>query len=79
MERWPSARLADTVEVGGFPVRVKVSPGRVKVEHDDARRAARHTGLPVREVVSLAEEAWRRTSGLRPADDRDLDPPDPAG
>jgi uncharacterized protein (DUF111 family) len=41
-------------------VRVKVGPGRVKVEHDDAARAARQIGLPLREVVSLAEEAWRR-------------------
>jgi hypothetical protein len=32
----------------------------VKVEHDDAARVARRTGLPVREVVSRAEEAWRR-------------------
>jgi hypothetical protein len=39
---------------------VQVSAGRVKVEHDDAARAARHIGIPVREVVSLAEEAWRR-------------------
>jgi uncharacterized protein (TIGR00299 family) protein len=58
--RWPSARRSGTVEVEGAPVRVKVGPGRVKVEHDDAARVARRTGLPVREVVSRAEEAWRR-------------------
>jgi uncharacterized protein (DUF111 family) len=46
--------------VAGFPVRVKLSAGRVKVEHDDAARVARRTGLPLREVVSLAEEAGRR-------------------
>ncbi len=63
MERWPSARQADTVEVGGFPVRVKVSPGRVKVEHDDAARVARLTGLPLREVLSRAEAAGQ--AGLR--------------
>lgn len=71
LERWPAARSQDEVEVEGLPVRVKVSAGRVKVEHDDAVRAARRIGLPVREVVSLAEEAWRR--GRRwprpPADD----------
>jgi uncharacterized protein (DUF111 family) len=39
---------------------VKVSEGRVKVEHDDAALVAERTGLPLREVVSLAEEAWRR-------------------
>ncbi len=58
--RWPSARRSGVVEVEGVPVRVKVGPGRVKVEHDDAARVARRTGLPVREVVSRAEEAWRR-------------------
>lgn len=60
MERWPVARRHDEVDVAGRRVRVQVSAGRVKIEHDDAARAARHIGIPVREVVSLAEEAWRR-------------------
>ena len=60
LERWPAARIDGQVEVDGVPVRVKVGAGRVKVEHDDAARAARRTGLPLREVVSRAEEAWRR-------------------
>ena len=60
LHRWPAARTAGQVEVDGLPVRVKVGAGRVKVEHDDAARAARRTGLPLREVVSRAEEAWRR-------------------
>jgi uncharacterized protein (DUF111 family) len=60
VQRWPSARVDAQVEVEGAPVRVKVGAGRVKVEHDDAARAARRTGLPLREVVSRAEEAWRR-------------------
>lgn len=60
LERWPAARSEDEVEVEGLPVRVKVSAGRVKVEHDDAARAARRTGLPLREVLSRAEEAWRQ-------------------
>jgi uncharacterized protein (TIGR00299 family) protein len=60
LERWPSARTTDEVEVLGQTVRVKVGADRVKIEHDDAARAARHTGIPLREVVSLAEEAWRR-------------------
>ena len=69
LERWPSAREAGEVEVDGMPMRVKVSPGRVKIEHDDAVRAARRTGLPLREVVSRAEEAWRRRqeSGPKPS------------
>jgi uncharacterized protein (TIGR00299 family) protein len=60
LERWPQAREVSEVEVAGHPVRVKVSAGRVKIEHDDASRAAERSGLPVREVISLAEEAWRR-------------------
>ncbi|MGI8810804.1 MAG: nickel pincer cofactor biosynthesis protein LarC [Acidimicrobiales bacterium] len=60
LQRWPAARVNGQVDVGGVPVRVKVGAGRVKVEHDDAARAARRTGLPLREVVSRAEEAWRR-------------------
>jgi uncharacterized protein (TIGR00299 family) protein len=60
LQRWPAARTQAQVDVEGVPVRIKVGAGRVKVEHDDAARAARRTGLPLREVVSRAEEAWRR-------------------
>jgi uncharacterized protein (TIGR00299 family) protein len=63
IERWPAPRTFEEVEVQGQSVRVKVGAGRVKVEHDDAARAARRIGLPLREVVSLAEEAWRRRRG----------------
>ena len=66
MERWPRARLEHEVDVDGRRVRVKVSAGRVKVEHDDATRAAKLLGLPTREVVSLAEEAWRRQGDDEP-------------
>jgi uncharacterized protein (TIGR00299 family) protein len=59
-ERWPASRTLDEVEVEGAVVRVKVSPGRVKVEHADASRVAARTGLPLREVVGRAEAAWRR-------------------
>ncbi|HYX45097.1 MAG TPA: nickel pincer cofactor biosynthesis protein LarC [Acidimicrobiales bacterium] len=72
LERWPAARTETEVEVDGVPVRVKVSPGRAKIEHDDAVRAARRTGLPLREVVSRAEAAWRRRQATRtrgPGDD----------
>jgi uncharacterized protein (TIGR00299 family) protein len=71
LQRWPSARELAEVTVEGDTVRLKISPNRVKVEHDDAARVARRTGLPLREVVSLAEEAWRRR---RPAPDE----PEPA-
>jgi hypothetical protein len=62
LERWPRSRAVDTVEVAGLPVRVKVSPGRVKVEHDDAVHVARAGHIPLREVVSLAEAEARRRS-----------------
>jgi hypothetical protein len=77
LERWPQPRVGEEVEVDGLPLRVKVSPGRVKVEYDDARRAAKHTGRPLRDVVSLAEEAFRRR-GTVPADipDPERDPPE---
>ena len=66
LDRWPAARESDTVDVAGYPVRVKVSPGRIKVEHDDAARVAQRAGLPLREVLSLAEEAGRRTLRVVP-------------
>jgi pyridinium-3,5-bisthiocarboxylic acid mononucleotide nickel chelatase len=63
LERWPQSRRFDEVEVEGHPVRVKVGPGRVKVEHDDAARVARRLGLPLREILSRAEGAYRERSG----------------
>lgn len=78
IERWPSERRMDEVEVGGLPVRIKVSPGRVKAEHDDAARVARRTGLPVREVIFRAEEAFRRRGADR-GGELPAPPPDDAG
>jgi hypothetical protein len=70
LERWPSARSVDEVDVDGLPVRIKVSPGRAKAEHDDAARVARLRGLPLREVRERAEAAWRsrRPDDLEPDD-----------
>ncbi len=86
LTRWPQPRTRDEVEVAGGRIRVKVGPGRVKVEHDDALRVARRSGLPVREVVSQAEEAWRRARGPGDGAGGDVlelpgpgDPPDEAG
>src|SRR5918996_724669 len=71
LDRWPAARAVDTVDVDGMPVRVKVSPGRVKVEHDDAARVARSQGRPLREVLSVAESEARRLQGRRPVEGTD--------
>ncbi|HVA73538.1 MAG TPA: nickel pincer cofactor biosynthesis protein LarC [Acidimicrobiales bacterium] len=70
-QRWPSERQFSEVEVGGYPVRVKQGPRRIKAEHDDAVRVARLIGLPVREVARRAEEAAHRRldagAGLGPS------------
>ena len=71
IERWPAARSLDEVEVLGERIAMKVTAGRAKPKHDDAARAARLLGLPLREVVSLAEEAWRQR-GVEPL----VPPPD---
>jgi len=66
VDRWPFARQPDEVEVEGLPVRIKRTALRVKVEYDDAARVARHTGLPLREVVSRAEAEARRSDPDEP-------------
>lgn len=66
MERWPEPRRTDTVETEAGPVRVKVSPGRAKVEHDDAARLADHRRAPLRDVVADIEQAWRADSSFKP-------------
>ena len=60
LNRWLARRRIDEVEVDGFPVRVKVSPGRIKAEYDDAARVARRVGRPLREISSRAEAEARR-------------------
>ena len=73
LTRWPVPRSTEEVEVYGLAVRVKVSPGRVKAEHDDAARVATLRGLPLREVARRAEEAWHSRQG------QDDEPPDDGG
>jgi len=58
-ERWPAAREQDSVHVEGHAIRVKVTAGRTKIEYEDAARVARQLDLPLREVIGLAETAWR--------------------
>ena len=60
LQRWPRERNHVEVYVEGHPVRLKVSPGRVKVEYDDAAAAAIATGLPLRRITRLALESQRR-------------------
>jgi hypothetical protein len=76
VERWASTRAPDVVEIEGLPIRVKVSPGRVKAEHSDAARVAGITGLPLIEVAARAEAAYRVPSA-RSEDHEDLRPPPP--
>jgi uncharacterized protein (TIGR00299 family) protein len=57
LERWPQARSERTVMVDGHEIRVKVTAGRVKVEHDDAARVAAALGVPLRDVLRRAESA----------------------
>ena len=63
VERWPQQRIERTVVVDGCEIRLKVSGGRVKAEHDDAQRAARALGRPLREVLALAEHLASGSSG----------------
>ncbi len=58
--RWAARRDFLEVEVDGYRVRVKVSPGRTKVEHSDAARVAARTGRPLREVAARAEALSRQ-------------------
>lgn len=58
LSRWPTVRRHDVVEIDGQPVRIKVSPGRVKAEHEDAVAVARRQGRPLRDVAARAEAAW---------------------
>lgn len=70
--RTAAARSMSSVEIDGVSLRVKVSPGRVKVEHDDAASLAKTTGQPVRAVVERAEREWWRRTGA-PIDESDDD------
>ena len=59
LERWPVPRHIERVVVDDLSVRVKVSPGRVKAEYDDAATVARRTGRPLRDVMDEAQQRWR--------------------
>jgi len=62
LTRWPQQREEQVVHVEGHPIRVKVSAGRVKPEHDDAAAVAAALGRPLRAVLAAAEAAADLTS-----------------
>ncbi len=63
VSRWAATRDTESVEVGGCPVRVKATAGRAKAEQADAAQAAARLGLPMREVIAMAEESWKERHG----------------
>ena len=73
LERWPEPRRIDEVEVGDHPVRVKVGPGGVKAEFDDAARVARTTGRPLRSILAEAEARWHVEQPAEPVLPHDAD------
>jgi uncharacterized protein (DUF111 family) len=66
VRRWASSRSFEAVDVDGQPVRIKVSPGRAKAEHDDVAHIARRTGEPLRDLTRRAEQSWHAS---HPPDD----------
>lgn len=57
IHRWPQQRVDSTVLVDGHEIRVKISAERVKVEFEDAARAAEALGVPVRDIMMRAVDA----------------------
>jgi uncharacterized protein (TIGR00299 family) protein len=69
VERRAEGRRVEHVEVDGHRIAVKVAAsGRVKVEFDDAARAAAALGLPVRAVLARAEAAYAAGASAAGAD-----------
>ena len=57
IDRWPQPRTMQTIQVEGHLVRVKVSAGRAKPEHEDLKAAAKVLNKPLREVKNIAQKA----------------------
>jgi uncharacterized protein (TIGR00299 family) protein len=67
VERWPSARRFDDVTIHDMVIRMKVGAGRAKPEFEDVARVATALGVPLHEVASQAEQAWRMAQAEQPA------------
>lgn len=59
IDRWPQHRSESVVLVDGYEIRVKIAGDRVKVEFDDAAKAAHALGVPVRDVIERAQRSAR--------------------
>jgi hypothetical protein len=57
IDRWPQQRAESVVTVDGHEIRVKLNDNRVKVEFDDAARAAQELDVPVRTVIERAQNS----------------------
>ncbi len=79
LTRWLARRHIEEVEVEGYPVRIKVSPGRVKAEYDDVARVAQRVGKPIREITWQAEGVARRRGGRAEHPSGGTHPPDHEG
>ncbi|MGB0113836.1 MAG: nickel pincer cofactor biosynthesis protein LarC [Ilumatobacteraceae bacterium] len=55
--RWAQPRTTETVEIDGHTIGLKITDHRIKVEFDDAARAAAALGVPVRIVIERAISA----------------------
>jgi hypothetical protein len=69
VDRYATVRRLESVDVDGHRIQMKVNDFRVKVEHDDAARAAAALGITVREVsarATAAYEARRSMTGPTP-------------
>lgn len=61
VDRHAQTRRVEYVEVEGEAVRVKVSDVRTKAEFEDALIVATAKNRPVREILSEAEQLWKRS------------------
>ncbi|CAN5417146.1 nickel pincer cofactor biosynthesis protein LarC [soil metagenome] len=55
VDRRTLSRTWTQVDIAGIPVRVKVGPHRAKPEHDDLRKVAAATGIPVRAAADQVQ------------------------